>query len=168
MSTPTTMPAFELQEGYQYVMRKSSTVLGQMTSIDLQATIQSRKIPRLGDTAKKISYGAAEYTARLEMYTEADPDGIALLLGGTTKPVSGGWVGTEKLVLNPSVAPFDLLVDVYDANTGSGDSLVGTWTLKNFKPTQVQFRVQADNASTFSISSDLTEWYLTPADGVGA
>ena len=168
MSTPVTMPAFELQEGFLYVVKKGTDIIGQMLSIEMSSQVPSRKVPRLGDTNKKTTYGSTEYSARCELYSEKDPDQLAKLLGGTQKPASGGWVGTEQLAINPSITPYDLKVDVYDENTGSGDAVVGTYTIVNFKPTQLQFRVQADNPTTISMSGEPDSWYYSPAAGVGA
>lgn len=168
MSTPITMPTFELQEGFLYVVKKGSDVIGQMLSIEMSAQVPTRKVPRLGDTNKKTTYGATEFSARCELYSEQDPDQLAKLLAGTQKPNTGGWVGTEQLKINPSVGAYDLTVNVYDKNTGSDDALVGAYTIKNFKPTQLQFRVQADNPTTISMSGEPDEWYYIPAAGVGA
>lgn len=168
MSTPTTMPAFELQEGFLYVVRKGTDVLGQMLSIEMSAQVPTRKVPRLGDTNKKTTYGSTEYSVRCELYSEEDPDQLAKLLNGTQKPGTGGWLGTEELVINPSAAAYDLEVDVYDQNTGTGDAVVGTYTIVNFKPTQLQFRVQADNPTTISMSGEPDRWYYSPTAAVGA
>lgn len=168
MSTPTTVPTLEIQEGFLYLVRKGTDVLGQMLSVEMSVQTPTRKLPRLGDTQKVVSYGASEFSFRCELYTEKDPDQLAKLLGGTQKPGSGGWAGTEMLKINAAIAVYDLLVDVYGTNTGDSDSKVGTWTIKNFKPTQLQIRIQSENASTISMSGEPTEWYLSPAAGVGA
>lgn len=168
MSTPATTPTLEIQEGFLYLVRKGTDVLGQMLSVEMSVQTPTRKLPRLGDTQKIISYGASEFSFRCELYTEKDPDQLAKLLAGTQKPTTGGWEGTETLKINSAVAPYDLLIDVYGTNTGTSDAKVGTWTVKNFKPTQLQIRIQSENASTISMTGEPTEWYLGPAAGVGA
>lgn len=168
MATPTTVPTFELQEGQVFVVKKGTTVIGQATRINPQSQSQTRKIARLGDTSKKVSYQPTEHSASLEMYSEADPDQLAQILGGTVKPNSGGWVGTEKLFLNPSIAAYDLLIDVYDAATTGSNTKIGTWTLKTFKPTSINVNIQADNPTTITLNGEMEDLYYTPSAGVGA
>lgn len=168
MASPTTVPAFEIQEGQVFIVKKGTTVIGQATRINPQSTAQTRKIARLGDTSKKVSYQPTEHSVSLELYSESDPDQMAALLGGTTKPSSGGWVGSEKLFLNPTIAAFDLLIDVYDAATDGSDNKIGTWTLDDFKPTSLNVNIQADNPATITMNGEMIDLYYTPAAGVGA
>lgn len=168
MASPTTVPAFQLQEGQVYVVKKSTSVIGQVVRINPQSQVQTRKVARLGDTTKKTSYQPTEHTVSLELYTEYDPAQLALLLGGTAKPGSGGWVGTEKLFLNPTIAAYNLLIEVYDAATDGADNLQGIWTLENFKPTSLNVNIQADNPSTITMNGEMDDLYYEPEAGVGA
>ncbi len=168
MASPTTLPTLQVQEGQLYVLRKGvSTIIGQAVRVQPQSNVPTRKIPRLGDTNKATSYQPAEHSVSIEIYAERDPAQMAQLLGGSTKPVSGGWAGTEELRLNPTVAAFDLFVDVYETATGSGDVLAGTWTLDNFKPSSLSVPVQADNVVTHTINGEIDDLYYTPAAGYG-
>lgn len=170
MSNPAgvTMPALDLLESSVAVLRKSSTVLGQVVRVQPQSQIPTRKVARLGDTNKYTSYQPAEHSLQLEIYGQKTVKEMALLLGGTAMPGSGGWVGTEVLRLNPTVAKFDLLLDVYDAATGTGDDLQGTWTFKNFKPTTLNPNYQSDSSLTFTINGECDDIYYEPEAGIGA
>lgn len=168
MASPTTVPAFQLQEGQVYVVKKSTNVIGQVVRINPQSQVQTRKVARLGDTTKKTSYQPTEHTVSMELYTEYDPAQLAHLLGGTAKPGSGGWVGTEKLFLNPTITAYDLTIEVYDAATDGADNLVGAWTLDNFKPTSLNVNIQADNPSTITMNGEMDDLWYIPAAGVGA
>jgi len=128
--SPAIMPTMELVESSVFIVRKGLLVLGQTIRVQPKSTIPTKKVARLGDTTKKVSYQPTESSVSLEIYTEKDPDQLALILGGATKP-GGGWVGTEKLFLNPTITAYDLLIDQYDAASGVTDALVGTWTMKN-------------------------------------
>ena len=157
-----TMPLMELTESSVFIVRKASNIIGQTIRIQPKSTIPTKKVARLGDTTKKVSYQPTESSVSLEIYTEKDPDQLALLLGGTVKPGSGGWVGTEKLFLNPTITAYDLLIDQYDAASGTSDALVGTWTLKNFKPTSLDLNLQSDNPATLTINGEMEDFYLSP------
>lgn len=169
MASPSgvTMPAFEVLEGFLYVLKKDTTVLGQCLRIQAQSQIPSRKVARIGDTTKKVTRQPTEHTANLEIYAEKDPDNLGKLLG-VSKPVSGGWAGTEKLTLNPSITPADLTIEVYNAATGTGDTKVGSWTLKNFVPTSLTIPVQADSVVTHQMNGECDDIYYSPAAGTGA
>lgn len=167
--SPVTMPSLVIQESSTYVVRKgASIVLGQAARISLQSNVPTRKLPRLGDTNKKTSYGVAEHSIQLEIYAEQDPIQLAQVLGGTTKPVSGGWAGTEELRINPTVAPYTLYVDVYDGATGTADDLVGTWTLTDFKPSSLSAGIQGDSPVSYQINGEVSDIFFSPEAGVGA
>ena len=168
MATPTTMPALTYTEGQVYVLRKGTDVIGQALSVQLQSNIPTRKLARIGDTNKSTSYAPAEHTANIQMYSEFDPDQLAKMLGGTQKPTTGGWVGTETLYLNPSVAAYDLFVDVYDAATDGSDVLQGTWTISSFKPSSLSVPIQADNAIILTLNGECTALTYSPEAGIGA
>ncbi|HNT76018.1 MAG TPA: hypothetical protein PKH77_13465 [Anaerolineae bacterium] len=168
MASPTTVPAFQVQEGQVFIVKKGTDVIGQVTRINPQAQSQTRKIARLGDTTKKVSYQPTEFTVSMEMYSEYDPKQLAILLAGTQKPGSGGWVGTEVLFLNPTIAAYDLLIDVYDAATDGSDTKVGTWTLDNYKPTSLNINIQADNPATITLNGEMENLTYTPTAGTGA
>lgn len=166
--SPVTMPAFVVAEGQVFVLRKGSTVFGQVSRVNPRSNTPSRKIARLGDTNKATSLSPTENTVSMEIYHEKDPKELALLLGGTQKPASGGWVGSEQLALNATVTPFDLSVDVYDGATGTSDSLVGTWEIADFRPASMNVNIQADSASTITIDGEPSALTYEPAAGVGA
>ena len=166
--SPVTMPAFQVTEGQVFILRKASTVLGQVSRVNPRSNTPSRKIARLGDTNKSTSLAPTEHTISVEIYHETDPSELAAILGGTAKPGSGGWVGTEQLFLNATVTPFDLSVDVYDGATGTSDSLVGTWEIADFRPASMNVNIQADSAATITIDGEPASIIFEPAAGVGA
>lgn len=170
MTNPSgvTMATFEVLEGQVYVLVKGSSVFGQVLSINPQSQISTKKVARLGDTNKSTSYQPAEHSFSLEVYSEKDPNELAMLLGGTTKPGSGGWAGTEQLRLNATVTAYDLKVDVYGSATGSGDVKQGTWHLIGCKPASMNVQIQAENPSTISINGECNDIYYAPAAGIGA
>jgi hypothetical protein len=172
MASPfgVSMPDFEVTESQVYVVKKDSTVLGQVVSIGPQSNVPTRKLPRIGDTNKKTSYGTAEHSVSLEIYSEYDPTEMALIMsGGAISRTTAGWLGTEQIRLNPSITAYDLIVEVYSSATGiTGDEFVGKWTLKEFKPSQLGIRVQADSAVTFTVNGECNDVYYTPDTGVGA
>lgn len=163
-----TMPPFEVLEGQVYIVLKGTAVFGQVISINPQSQISTKKVARLGDTNKSTSYQPAEHSFSMEVYSEKDPNELAMLLGGTAKPSSGGWVGTEQLRLNATVAAYDLKIDVYNAATGSGDAKQGTWFLIGCKPASMNIQIQAENPGTVSINGECNDLYYTPAAGIGA
>jgi hypothetical protein len=158
----------EVTEGSVFVLRKATKIIGQAIRVQPKSQIPTKKIARIGDTTKKVSYQPTESSVNIEIYTEFDPDQLAAVLGGTQKPGSGGWVGTEQLVLNPTITAYDLILDQYDGALGTGDTLVGTWTMKNFKPTSLDLNVQSDNPATITINGEMENFYLVPHAGLGA
>lgn len=170
MSNPSgvTMPTFEIVPSAQYVARKgASDVLGQVASINMTSNVPVEKVARVGDTSKSTSYKPAEHNGSIELYTEEDPDELAALLG-VTKPASGGWAGTEVIRLNPTIAAFDVFVDVYDGATGVSDTKVGQWTIDNFKPTSMNLTVGADSNVTITVNFECDDIFNEPEAGVGA
>jgi len=167
MASPSlvTMPVMELTESSVFVVRKATKILGQTIRVQPKSTIPTKKVARLGDTTKKVSYQPTESSVSLEIYTEKDPDQLALILGGAVKPATGGWAGSEKLFLNPTILAYDLLIDQYDAASGVSDVLIGTWTMKNFKPTSLDLNLQSDNPATLTINGEMEDFYLTPNAG---
>ncbi len=159
-----TFPTLELNESSVFVLRKGSAIVGQAIRVQPKSTIPTKKVARLGDTTKKVSYQPTESSVAIEIYTEKDPDQLALILAGTLKP-GGGWAGTEKLFLNPTITAYDLTVDQYNAASGTNDTLVGVWTMKNFKPTSLDLNVQSDNPATITINGEMEDFYLTPQTG---
>ena len=166
--SPITMPTFEVTQSSVYVVKKGSLVLGQVASANPQSNVPSRKLARLGDTNKHTTYQPAEHSMQLQMYSEFDPDQLAEILGGTIKPSTGGWAGTETLRLNPSIAAFDLTIDVYDAATGVSDTLQGAWTIDNFKPTTLNIPMGADSEITYTLNGECDDIYFSPDAGIGA
>jgi len=57
------------------------------------------------------------------------------------------------------------LIDQYDAASGVSDVLIGTWTMKNFKPTSLDLNLQSDNPATLTINGEMEDFYLTPNAG---
>lgn len=169
MANPSgvTMPAFEVLEGQVFILKKGSTVFGQVISINPQSQTPTKKIARLGDTNKSTSYSPTEHSLKLEIYAEKDPNEMGALLG-VAKPGSGGWVGTEQIRLNATIAAYDLTIDVYNAATGSGDVKQGTWTIDNFKPANFNIQIQAENAAQVSLDGECDDIYYVPVAGIGA
>jgi hypothetical protein len=169
MASPTgvTMPAFEVAEGQVFVLKKGTQVIGQVSRINPRSQTPSRKIARIGDTTKKTSLSPTESNVSMELYHEMDPNDLGALLG-VPKPGSGGWVGTEEIRLNNTVAPYDLTIEVYDGAVGTGDVLQGKWTLDNFRPASMNVNIQADAAATVTVDGEVDDIYYTPEDGVGA
>ena len=157
--SPVTMPAFEVTESQVYVVKKSTTVMGQMASFAMQSNVPSRKVARIGDTNKSTSYSPAEHSANMELYSEFDPDELATILGD---PKGGNWAGTEELRLNSTITAYDLTVEVYDAATGVSDTLLATWTIDNFKPTSLAVQIRADSPVTYTINGECDDIFLTP------
>lgn len=164
-----TMQAFEIVESAQAVVRKgASDVLGQVASISLNSNVPTRKVARVGDTSKSTSYQPTEHSGSIVIYTELDPDEFGALFG-VTKPASGGWAGTEVIRLNPTIAAFDVFIDIYDAATGvSGDDKVGIWTLDNFKPTSLQVQIESDTTMQITVNFECDDIFYEPEAGVGA
>lgn len=168
MASPATLPTLDYLQGYVYVIRKGTNILGQMASINLQSNVPTQKIARIGDTDKSTTYAPAEHTVNLTMYSEKTAEQLALVLGGTAMPGTGGWVGTETLFLSPSATAYDLELDVYDAATSGTDTLQGTWTMSNFKPSSLSVPVQADGVVTLTINGECSSIVYAPEAGIGA
>ena len=168
MASPTTLPTLEYLEGQVAVLLKGSTVLGQVVSVSPQSQSATRKLARLGDTDKVTSYGPAEHSLSIELYAERDPDQLAALLGGSTKPGSGGWVGTEILHLNPTITAYNLTLDIYDAATSGTDNKIGSWTFAGFKPSSLSAPFSADNVANVTMNGECSSISYTPVAGYGA
>ena len=166
--SPVTMPTLELVEGSVYVLKKATKVIGQAISVRPKASVPSKKVARIGDTNKKVSYQPAEHSVSIELFTEFDPDQLAALMGGTQKPASGGWAGTEKILLNPTIVAFDLILETYLTASGVSDVIQGIWTMKNFKPTSLDLNVQSESSSTITVSGEMDDLYYIPSSGIGA
>src|SRR5262249_11823436 len=145
---------------------KSTHYFGQVAKIELDATVPTKKVARVGDTSKKTSYQPTEATGSFDLYSEYDPDETALLLG-VAKPGSGGWVGTEVIQLVPSIAAYDIVIEVYTDNSSSATK-VGAYTITNFKPTGWKLPIGADSDITGAFTFSCDYWAYTPAAGVGA
>lgn len=163
--SPVTMPAIQLVEGSVFILKKATTVIGQAINVRPKSSVPTKKVARIGDTNKNVSYQPTEHSVDIEIYTEFDPSQLAALLGGTAKPGSGGWAGTEQLRLNPSVAAFDLTLEVYKTALGTSDSLAGIWTMDNFKPTSLDLNVQSENSSTITINGECADIFYEPEAG---
>ena len=87
---------------------------------------------------------------------EGDAAQMAVLLNGTLK-TGTAWAGTEKLILNPSVAAYNLYIDQYATNTGTSDVREGTWEMKTFKASSLQVGIQPDGAATIQMSGECDE-----------
>lgn len=165
--SPVTMPAFEVVEGFLYVLKLGTTVLGQCSKIQAQSQIPTRKMPRLGDTTKKVVRSPVESSINLTIYAEKDPDQLGKILG-VSKPGTGGWLANTKLELNPSIAPYDLTIEVYATATGTSDTLAGIWTAKNFTPTSLNLPIQSDSVVEHQINGECDNLYYIPSTGYGA
>ena len=163
--SPVTMPAIELAEGSVFILKKGAVVIGQAINVRPKSSVPTKKVARIGDTNKNVSYQPAEHSVDIEIYTEFDPNQLAALLGGTAKPGSGGWVGTEILRLNPSIAAFDLTLEMYKTALGTSDALAGIWTMDDFKPTSLDLNVQSENASTITINGECADIFYEPEAG---
>jgi len=168
MASPATLPTFDFTQGEVYVIRKGTDVIGQAFSINISSNLPTRKIARLGDTDKSTTYAPAEHSANLTVYSEKDPSQLAMILGGTEKPATGGWAGTETLLLSPSATAYELSVDVYDAATTGTDTLQGTWTMTGFKPASLSVPIQADGVVTLTINGECNAVTYAPEAGIGA
>jgi hypothetical protein len=177
MASPYTisMPTFEITQSSVYVVKKyvdggsGDIVLGQVANANPQSNIPSRKLARLGDTNKHTTYQPAEHSMQLQMYSEFDPDQLAAVLGGTTKPISGGWASGTNLRLNPSVTAYDLVIEVYKSATGtSADVFQGEWIIDNFKPTTLNVPIGADSEVTYTLNGECDDIYYMPVTALGA
>lgn len=158
MSKPgaVTMAPLAVMEGMVYVVSKGAEVLGQVTSINPASNVPTRKVSRLGDTDKATSYSPAEHTVGMEILSSYDARDLALIMGVTPPAAGAAWAAPfGPIFLNPATAAFDLTIDAYSANTGTaGDDLIGTWTLHNFKPTQLGATITADNPVSINCSGE--------------
>lgn len=162
------MPTFSLLPGQVYVLKKGSRICGQVLSLNPQSQAPTKKVSRIGDTAKSTSFSPVEHTMQMEIYISKDFEELADLLGFTV-PASGGWVGTEQIGLNPTVSTYTLTIETYDANTGlNADNLVGTWTITGYRPSSLNVQIQAENESTATLNGEPGNIYYVPAAGVGA
>lgn len=157
--SPVTMPAFDLINSAECVARVSTTVLGQVAGLTPRATVPVEKIPRVGDNAKKTVYKPGEFSLDLRLYAPHDMIEVALILGITQ--TGGEWLGTEVIQLNSAQAAFDLLVDLYDGVSAS-DSLLGTFTFDNFKPTNFELPLEGDANPIATLSGECDVWSYTP------
>lgn len=167
MASPVTLPTFELTDGQVAIVKKGNSVIGQAARINPQQQSPTSKHARLGSTLKKTLYQPVDTTVSFEMYTEHTLTQLALILGGDTKPLSGGWDGDEQLTLNPTIEPYDMAIEVYDV-AAAGAVLQYTYWLIDFKPNSLNISFQADGVSMCTCNGECVEGYITPASGLGA
>lgn len=165
MSSPSgiTMPDFDLINSAACIVKVGSTVFGQVRQITPRATTETEKVARVGDTAKSTVYKGVESSLALEVFAQKTLAEVALLLG-VERPTPGGWTGTEVIKLDPTIAPFDVTIEVYDAATGSGDTLQGVLTVKNFKPTTWEFPIGADSNLVHTLDGECDSFEYVPED----
>lgn len=168
MTTAAVMPTFDTTNARSYILRKGSTVLGQVSNFSPRTSSGQSRVPRVGDSTKKIISDVVENQLSIELYTQKSMHEVALLMG-TTVPTGGAgpWDGTTTISLNPDMTPFTMYVDVYNGPDEPTNSLVGTWTMTNFKPSSLNLQVSADSpALTCSIEGSFDVFTITPASGV--
>jgi hypothetical protein len=167
MATAAALPTFDITTGRQYVLFKGAIALGQVVNFSPRITSSQSRVPRIGDSNKKVVSDVAENQLSIELYTQKSLKEVALLMG-TTIPVggSGPWDGTTTITLNPDVPAFDMVVKVYTTPDSGSNALVQTWTMTNFKPSSLSFQVSADSpALTCSIEGSFEGFSILVASG---
>lgn len=162
MSNPTgiTMAALQLLNSSACVLKKGSTVLGQTQGVTPRATIPTEKVGRIGDTAKSTSYKPGEFSVQIRMWSDYTFNDLAEMLGVTTP------VDSESIIkLDPTIAAFDLTLEIYDGATGVADELKGTLTITNFKPTTWELPIDPDANPVHTLDGECDEWHLVPETG---
>ena len=142
--------------------------MGQVVNFAPRATSGQSRVPRVGDSTKKVVSDVVENQLSIELYTQKSLKEVALLMGTTIPGAGAGpWDGTTTIVLNPDVTPFTMYVDVYDGPEESTNTIVQTWTMANFKPSSLNLQVSADSpALTCSIEGSFDTFSILVANGV--
>ena len=142
--------------------------MGQVVNFAPRSTSGQSRVPRVGDSNKKIISDVVENQLSIELYTQKSLKEVALLMGTTIPNAGAGpWNGSTTIELNPDVAAFTMYVDVYDGPEESTNTVVQTWTMTNFKPSSLGLQVSADSpALTCSIEGSFESFSILVANGV--
>ena len=144
----------------------SWTLLNQGRVVTPNQTTDTQEYKRIGDKNSKKVPGTVGTEVTLNIYVEDDITELARILG-TKKPVSGGWVGSEVIELDPSVVA-DLKVENYDGAT-TGSTLLFTEYINEFQPGTLNPNLDAEgDVRIAELSGTADSYYIMPAAGLGA
>lgn len=133
---------------------------GRVASPAQSADVQ--EYSRIGDQNKLQVAGQITTDVTLNIYVEDDIEELARFLG-TVRP-GGGWVGTEKIQLDPTKVA-DLKIVNFNGITTSA-SILFTEYINQFKPLNLGMPLDAEgDVRIAELSGTATAYYIIPAAG---
>lgn len=163
-----TIPTFEKKRKHLIVLKKGTTIFGQIQSFTINETISVTDDMRISDTTVYNTRDNKNSTLNITLYLQDDMSEFAALMGGTSLPTAGGWTGTETIKLDPDATKSNLTIEMYDNDT-SAAALQGYWSISSFAPTTNNMTVgNAGGALVTTIDGICDDIEYLPQAGVGA
>lgn len=158
MARPS-LPDFEgpYPQYYSLITKADDVVLGQIRSVEMEDSIDSEKVGRVGSSRKKTLRKSKETSATLNVWTDLDLAEVAAVLGASATPGSG-----ETLKLDPTTAPTTLKIKNYDGEA-AGSTLKSTIYLYNSVPTSLSLSLDEDGEQVAQIQTELEDLYWVVA-----
>jgi len=142
------------------------TLLNQGRVVTPNQTTDTKEYKRIGDKNSRKVPGTVGTEITLNLYLDDDLKELARALG-IKKPVSGGWVGTEVIQLDPSLVA-DLKVENYNG-ASVGATLLFTEYINEFQPGTLNPNLDAEgDARIAELSGTAATYYIMPVAGLGA
>jgi hypothetical protein len=173
MTTRTdVLPTFDINAHYKYLVYQkldadtAYQLLGQLKNIDVNGQADQKEYKRVGDQNATKRAGSIAWDVTVVLYDDNDFEEVARCLGAA-KPSSGGWIGTETVILDPTKIS-DFQIKKFDGVTTAAN-LLSTESLSNFKPAGLKAGIDAEgDARTYEISGSIDSWQWSPQAGMGA
>ena len=167
MPFPTIPAKATSKKKHHFVLKKSSTVLGQIRSFTVDETINVTEESRIGDSTRYRERDDKTSNLNMIVYVQDSLKELAALLGETLNPATG-WVGDEVIKLDPDSTAADYTVEMYDNISGTA-VLQGAWTIDNWQPTTLSMLVGDNQGSIVAtVNGVCDDIYYTPAAGIGS
>lgn len=154
MARPS-LPDFEgpYPQYYSLITKEDDTVLGQIRSVELEDSIDSEKVGRVGSSLKKTLRKSKETSATINVWTDLDLAEVAAVLGATATPTAG-----QTLKLDPTTTGKTFKIKNYDGES-AGATLKSTIYLYNSVPTQLSLSYDEDGEQVAQIQTELEDLY---------
>ena len=167
MAFPTIPAKATSKKKHHFVLKKSTTVLGQIRSFTIDETINVTEESRISDTTRFRERDDKTSNLNMVVYLQDSLKELAALFGNTLNPATG-WAGTESIKLDPDSTAADYTIEMYNNVSGSA-VLQGTWTVDNWQPTSLNIPVGDNQGSVVATVNGVCEaLYYTPAAGIGS
>lgn len=155
----TALPDFEgpYPQYYSLITKANDTVLGQIRSVELEDSIDSEKVGRVGSSTKKTLRKSKETSGTLNVWTDLDLAEVAAVLGATSTPTAG-----QTLKLDPTTAATTFKIKNYDGEAASSVHK-STIYMYNTVPTSLSLSLDEDGEQVVQIGVEMEDLYWVVA-----